>query len=230
MFPNSRYSNVEEFEQYIHDHKINDLIKECIISLTIDRPEDPIVYIRDYFDELHKKSLMSSDSRKCSSEINAQDEATDSLSQPIKMKGRIRRGAVSAEVYSEEDMKAYVKQVIPKDEETTKVITKCLSNNLLFKHLDDTELNDIYDAMFLSNFSTDDVIMNQGDEGDNFYVINTGTVDIIVNNVKVTTITDGSSFGELALIYGTPRAATVIAKSDITLFGIDRMSYRKILM
>lgn len=46
----------------------------------------------------------------------------------------------------------------------------------------------------------------------------------------VTTIQEGGSFGELALIYGTPRAATVRAKTDVKLWGIDRDSYRRILM
>lgn len=46
----------------------------------------------------------------------------------------------------------------------------------------------------------------------------------------VTTIQEGGSFGELALIYGTPRAATVKAKTDVKLWGIDRDSYRRILM
>lgn len=51
-----------------------------------------------------------------------------------------------------------------------------------------------------------------------------------VNNEWVTSIGEGGSFGELALIYGTPRAATVKAKSDVKLWGIDRESYRRILM
>lgn len=51
-----------------------------------------------------------------------------------------------------------------------------------------------------------------------------------MNNDLVTTIQEGGSFGELALIYGTPRAATVRAKTDVKLWGIDRDSYRRILM
>ena len=45
-------------------------------------------------------------------------------------------------------------------------------------------------------------------------------------------IGEGGSFGELALIYGTPRAATVKASTstDVKLWGIDRDSYRRILM
>lgn len=51
-----------------------------------------------------------------------------------------------------------------------------------------------------------------------------------MNGELVTTIGEGGSFGELALIYGTPRAATVRAKTDVKLWGIDRDSYRRILM
>lgn len=51
-----------------------------------------------------------------------------------------------------------------------------------------------------------------------------------VNGEWVTNIGEGGSFGELALIYGTPRAATVKAKTDLKLWGIDRDSYRRILM
>lgn len=51
-----------------------------------------------------------------------------------------------------------------------------------------------------------------------------------MNAELVTTIAEGGSFGELALIYGTPRAASVRAKTDVKLWGIDRDSYRRILM
>ena len=51
-----------------------------------------------------------------------------------------------------------------------------------------------------------------------------------VNNDWVTSIGEGGSFGELALIYGTPRAATVRARTNVKLWGIDRDGYRRILM
>lgn len=55
-------------------------------------------------------------------------------------------------------------------------------------------------------------------------------LQVYVNGDLVTNIGEGGSFGELALIYGTPRAATVKAKTDLKLWGIDRDSYRRILM
>uniref|UniRef100_A0A914S0Q3 Cyclic nucleotide-binding domain-containing protein n=1 Tax=Parascaris equorum TaxID=6256 RepID=A0A914S0Q3_PAREQ len=45
--------------------------------------------------------------------------------------------------------------------------------------------------------------------------IKLSNVDVFVNGEYAVSIKEGGSFGELALIYGTPRAATVIAKSDV---------------
>lgn len=55
-------------------------------------------------------------------------------------------------------------------------------------------------------------------------------IQVYVNNEWATSVGEGGSFGELALIYGTPRAATVKAKTNVKLWGIDRDSYRRILM
>lgn len=143
---------------------------------------------------------------------------------------RPRRGAVSAEVYTEEDAATYVKKVVPKDDTTTAALSKAIAKTVLFSHLDDSERGDIFDAMFPVVNSAGEVVIKQGDEGDNFYVIDQGEVDIYVNDNQVGTLGEGCSFGELALIYGTPRAATIKAKTDVQLWGIDRNSYRRILM
>lgn len=141
-----------------------------------------------------------------------------------------RRGAFSAEPVTEEDATSYVKKVVPKDYKTMAALSKAIGKNVLFAHLDENERSDIFDAMFPVNCLPGESIIQQGDEGDNFYVIDQGEVEVFVNAELVTTIGEGGSFGELALIYGTPRAATVRAKTDVKLWGIDRDSYRRILM
>ena len=138
------------------------------------------------------------------------------------VKGRERRGAVSAEPYKEEDATSYVKTVIPKDYTTMQSLSKAIQTNLLFSHLDDSEKSDIFDAMQPFNYKPDETIIQQGEEGDFFYIIDQGEVDVYVNNKCVTSISDGGSFGELALIYGTPRAATIKAKTEAKLWAIDR--------
>ncbi|XP_033736050.1 cAMP-dependent protein kinase regulatory subunit isoform X1 [Pecten maximus] len=158
------------------------------------------------------------------------DERDEEISPNLMMTKRSRRGAFSAEVYKEEDAAQYVKKVVPKDYKTMAALSKAIARNVLFSHLDDNERSDIFDAMFPVHRHSGEIIIQQGDDGDNFYVIDQGEVDIFVNNEHVTTIGEGGSFGELALIYGTPRAATVKAKGDVKLWGIDRDSYRRILM
>jgi len=149
---------------------------------------------------------------------------------PVMNQSGRRRGAVSAEPIREEDAASYVKKVVPKDEATMAALEKAIAKNVLFSHLDESERSDIFDAMFAKEANDGEVIIQQGDEGDNFYIIEQGNVDIYVNGAKVVSLTEGASFGELALIYGTPRAATVQATSWVKLWGIDRDSYRRILM
>ena len=48
-------------------------------------------------------------------------------------------------------------QVIPKDEKTKVALKKSIANNVLFSHLDDRESQDIFDAMFKTEFSTGEV-------------------------------------------------------------------------
>ncbi|KJE92569.1 protein kinase, variant [Capsaspora owczarzaki ATCC 30864] len=144
-----------------------------------------------------------------------------------------RRGAVSASVMTEEDVQSYEKKVVPKDYKTMAALEKAIKKNILFSHMDDDERSDVFDSMFLVEHKAGDVIIQQGDEGDNFYVIDSGDVDVYVaatGDQPITSISDGGSFGELALIYGTPRAATIKAKTDTRLWAIDRNSYRRILM
>jgi cAMP-dependent protein kinase regulator len=164
--------------------------------------------------------------------INGGEESEESVSMlpPPKAIGKLRRGAVSAEPFSEEDATSYVKKVVPKDYKTMAALSKAISKNILFAHLDDNERSDIFDAMFPVIHCANETIIKQGDEGDNFYIIDSGEVAVYVNNELVTTISDGGSFGELALIYGQLRAATVRAKADVKLWAIDRDTYRRILM
>lgn len=49
---------------------------------------------------------------------------------------------------------------------------------MLFAHLDDEEQSDIFDAMFPKQHIAGELVIKQGDEGDNFYIIDNGEVDV----------------------------------------------------
>jgi hypothetical protein len=66
------------------------------------------------------------------------------------------------------------------------------------------------------------VIINEGEEGDRYYLIVEGTVDVSIRNHLVRTMTAGESFGEIALLRDVPRAATVKAATHVELLAISR--------
>ena len=152
-----------------------------------------------------------------------EDDDDEPMTPPVNLP---RRTAVSAEAITEESMANYVKKVVPKDDKTKEALQKSLGNNILFRYLDENELKDIFDAMFPQNAAPGEVIIKQGDDGDNFYIIDSGEVEVLVKDKVVVKINEGGSFGELALMYGIPRQATVRATQDaeVKLWGIDRDS------
>ncbi|XP_047389548.1 cAMP-dependent protein kinase type I-beta regulatory subunit isoform X1 [Sciurus carolinensis] len=218
-------------ELYVQKHSIQQVLKDCIVHLCISKPDRPMKFLREHFEKLEKEENRQILARqKSNSQPESHDEEVSPTPPNPVVKARRRRGGVSAEVYTEEDAVSYVRKVIPKDYKTMTALAKAISKNVLFAHLDDNERSDIFDAMFPVTHIAGETVIQQGNEGDNFYVIDQGEVDVYVNGEWVTNISEGGSFGELALIYGTPRAATVKAKTDLKLWGIDRDSYRRILM
>ncbi|XP_076310757.1 cAMP-dependent protein kinase regulatory subunit-like isoform X2 [Tachypleus tridentatus] len=221
--------NLKDCEIYIQRHNIQEILKDCIVQLCITRPDDPILFLRDYFQNLEREAASKPVVQPKTPPGDDKDDELTTVPH-VTPPQRGRRGAVSAETYSEEDAANYVRKVVPKDFKTTAALSKAIEKNVLFAHLDDNEQSDIFDAMFPVVHCAHEKIIQQGDEGDNFYVIDEGEVEVFVNEQLVTTIGQGGSFGELALIYGTPRAATVVAKTDVKLWAIDRDTYRRILM
>ncbi|KAK3825934.1 MAG: cyclic nucleotide-binding-like protein [Benniella sp.] len=162
-----------------------------------------------------------------------QEEPSPLLAMPPSyMRGR--RTSVSAEsmVPSHQN---YVKMVIPKTPEQRRRIEASISNNFLFKNLDEDQHEDVVNAMTEKRFKCNENVIEQGAVGDFFYVVETGTLDVFVAKggkpaEKVFEYGSGGSFGELALMYNGPRAATVIATSDVVLWALDRITFRRILM
>lgn len=68
--------------------------------------------------------------------------------------------------------------MITKDYKTTKALSKAIEKSVLFSHLDENEKSDIFDAMFPTNYIAGELVIKQGDEGDNFYIIDNGEVDV----------------------------------------------------
>ena len=123
-------------------------------------------------------------------------------------------------------------------------LRSAVSANFLFSHLDDDNAHVVLGALVEKPIPAKDIkVITQGDAGDYFYVVEKGTFDIYVNPAghvepgkdgmgnKVNSIGPGGSFGELALMYNAPRAATVVStEANSTLWALDRVTFRRILM
>ncbi|XP_076309732.1 cAMP-dependent protein kinase regulatory subunit-like isoform X2 [Tachypleus tridentatus] len=116
---------LKDCEVYVQKNNIQQLLKDCIVQLCVSRPENPVSFLRAYFQRLER--------------------------------------------------------VVPKDYKTMAALSKAIHQNVLFAHLDDNELSDIFDAMFPVVHNASEVIIHQGDEGDNFYVIDQGEVEVSLN-------------------------------------------------
>ena len=231
MSSGNEEAQLAQCQAYVRNHNIQQLVKDAIVSLCIHKPENPVLFLREHFHKIYDhQQLQEAASHDQGAGVPEDDDTMDEPP-PLPKGGNRRRLGVSAEVPDENEAANYNRIVIPKDEETQISLKSAMCKNLLFAHLDADEQKAIFDAMFPVDKKEGETIIEQGEEGDNFYVIDSGEVDVFVNNEYVLSIKESGSFGELALIYGTPRAATVIAKSPhVKLWAIDRLTYRAILM
>lgn len=131
----------------------------------------------------------------------------------------------------------------PKTPDQLSRLKTSVSSNFLFSQLDDEQSGLVLGALVEKPIPAKDIkVITQGDAGDYFYVVERGAFDIYVNpsgtvqpgadglGNKVNHIEPGGSFGELALMYNSPRAATVISTEPSTLWALDRVTFRRILM
>ena len=68
-------------------------------------------------------------------------------------------------------------------------------------------------------------VVCQGDLGDRFYVVDGGTLVVHADGREVARIGPGGCFGEIALLRGTPRMATVTATEPVSLYVLDREDF-----
>ena len=117
----------------------------------------------------------------------------------------------------------------PKSKDDEVFLISALAENFIFSDISAKEKKMLLKAFQKDEYKSGDIIINQGDMGDFFYVVETGTVSFIVDGKEVGSIGSGASFGELSLLYDSPRAATCKSSSDTKLWKVDQATFRNIL-
>lgn len=140
------------------------------------------------------------------------------------------RQGISAEAYGIYNKKSdFVPKISKKTEDQMNRIKASVINSVLFNNLEQKDLNIVINAMEEKFFTSGQIIIQQGDKGDCLYVVEKGNLDCFRNNVKIKSYDSGDSFGELALMYNAPRAATVKASSKCLLWSLDRETFNYIV-
>ncbi|XP_058114484.1 protein phosphatase 2C and cyclic nucleotide-binding/kinase domain-containing protein isoform X3 [Magnolia sinica] len=121
-------------------------------------------------------------------------------------------------------------------------IERALHDHFLFRKLTDSQCHVLLDCMQRVEVQPGDVVVQQGGEGDCFYVVGSGEFEVLatqeekdeakeVNRVLHRyTAEKMSSFGELALMYNKPLQSSVRAVTGGTLWALKREDFRGILM
>lgn len=100
----------------------------------------------------------------------------------------------------------------------------------LFKHLNKQELQELAENMKLRRFAQGTKIIKQGEAGDSMFIVSEGLLHAYIqtgtnNNqteIKVGQIEPGEFFGEMSLLTGAPRSATIVAATDVIVHEITK--------
>jgi len=94
-----------------------------------------------------------------------------------------------------------------------------------FRGLDPTELNRILPRLVAVHVRAGERVFQEGDPGDRYYLIREGEADLTIAGRSVRTLGPGAGFGEMALLFGRPRSATVTARTDLVLAALGREEF-----
>ena len=133
-------------------------------------------------------------------------------------------------IHAVEHFNKYVKRNFQKEAHIRRLIYDAIKTNVMFNFLMEEELEEIIDVFEPCVFNTGDVIIRQGDRGDDFYVVERGRMSILCPGHNIPCDLSVAAFGEHALIYDSPQPATIAATNDgCKLWRIRRGWYRGVV-
>eukprot|EP00924_Labyrinthula_sp_SR-Ha-C_P014041 maker-scaffold_56-snap-gene-0.0-mRNA-1 protein AED:0.13 eAED:0.13 QI:84/1/0.66/1/1/1/3/69/408 len=247
-----------ELQDYLEKKGLNDFFVKLVQEILLQRPENPIEYIvqhlfTKYPEETAKfqkgfvGDLTKSTSEKPREEKELSDDDEDDYStedddaigdlpeievREVKPGAKSRRISVSAGVLSMKETKEADQEVhFEKSPQEEQELRKILSSNLLCSHLHPDDLQKIINACEKQEFEPDMEIIKEGDEkAEHYFIIENGTAVVFKGEKQVCEYKDGDAFGELALMYNAPRAATVKSTSKLNCWKLGQKLFKTILM
>jgi putative ABC transport system ATP-binding protein len=99
----------------------------------------------------------------------------------------------------------------------------------LFKTLTPRQLTDVAEKMSKRHYDAGETIIRKGDPGEDFFLVSDGEVDIIRADREVARLGPGDFFGEVSLITGEPRNATVVAQKPVDTYVLGKTDFEAAL-
>lgn len=109
------------------------------------------------------------------------------------------------------------------------LIFKWIKMHKILVHVKDSRMLDVCKSIQLITVPEGVHVVTQGDDGDAFYIVLDGTLNVFVNNTCVGSMFSGMSFGEKALENNAPRAATVTSTSKCKLMVLRASEYKSLI-
>jgi cAMP-dependent protein kinase regulator len=145
---------------------------------------------------------------------------------------RGQRTSVSAEAYGAwNQMDAtFVPPFYEKSPEHEDFFLQLLSRNPIFAALPAASIRLVIGAIFPHDSARGEIVIQEGDDGDYLFFVESGELECSKGALGVIKIYGpGDVFGELALLYNSPRAATIVALQPSRLWKLDRTTFNKIV-
>lgn len=98
--------------------------------------------------------------------------------------------------------------------------------------MSESEINTLALATLNKSYEAGHIIVREGEPGDIFYMIDSGSVDVFIKakgDAPVVTLTSGQFFGELALLSNDVRTASCVAKTDVECHILMRNDFNLLL-
>jgi putative ABC transport system ATP-binding protein len=99
----------------------------------------------------------------------------------------------------------------------------------LFKALTPQQLTDVAEHVKKRHFAAGETIVREGEPGEEFFVISDGEVEVVRADHEVARLGPGDFFGEVALISGEPRNATVVAEGEVDTYVLGKTDFETAL-
>lgn len=237
---------LEEAQTYLRKN-VTGILEKMTVDLLINKPDDVVNFMTKWLDEkgtdvqkeFTRKMKDRPDGVETSESSDEEDDEEDEDIEELpakKMTIRQKRKSVSAEVYGMYNPKGDFKpRVIVKNEGERAKIRDLIGNIFMFKNLEDKEMNIILDAMETKVYEAGETVIKQGDDGNELYVVSSGLLkctkkfpdkeeELFLKNYE-----SGEVFGELALLYNAPRAASIQAVEKSVLYILDRECFNHIV-